>query len=471
MAAIKTMLNEDWQSPLAVGEGLWHLFVNQVACDMFFELGLDLERMGAHSVVLMARSVVWFRELADGLPQKDISLPEIAPEEFTCFLRYLYTGELKIEGISVDKVLSLAERYGARELIKQLVAIQLETMDAEMFCPFVRKNENHMTELIKHKCLEYVFNQPFKVFQSGTFSILPRSFLKEILEHEMLVIDEEVLCTAVLLWVSKECETAHMEVNGKNQRKVLGDMIYLIRFPLLSQDYFTENISEKGLLTEHEEVQLLKYFLKAKNAIQSLKFETKKRTAPKVPFKFSPHLENGPTVGGLHTTGSRPILATSETEKQGYVSRFTERGIGWGYRSNRKDAIAFTVSGDIILKYIDIYGTCKDNGTLDVTVALMDTKKQVSETDMKVPCQLTNASGLYEVGIENDTGSYGVHLKAGTEYHLILTINGGNTFYGKNGKAKVFADGIEFNFMTSQYSTNNTNTNIGQIAALKFTIV
>ena len=372
-------------------------------------------------------------------------------------------------------MIRLAERFGAIDFVRILIAGILRDMDTSTFCTFVRHNENHMTELIRFKCLEYVFTKPFQVFQSAAFTELPKTFLQEILGHEMLVIDEEVLCTAMLVWASKECEKAKLAVNGRNQRRVLDNLLYLIRFPLLSQDYFTENISEKGLLKESEELQVLKLFLHSKNKPKNVAFETKKRVAPATPFTFVPHIRaEALACGGcsnLHSIGSRPILATDETRQSGYVCRYTEKGRGWAYKFDRRDAIAFTVDKNIVLNYIDIYGNCSTNGTMEVSIVIRDDQKEISETDVTVDCTLNNVRGLYEVGIENSTGSYGILIRAGVKHHVILGITGGNTWYGKAGRAKCFSEGVQFEFFNSEYDSNKTSIGIGQMAGFKYSIV
>lgn len=77
---------EDWQSKTPYPQSIWHLCKNQIGCDVVFEVGPDLERVGAHSTVLMSRSCGFFAEFVAGVPEKEIQLPEFQPEEFSCFL-------------------------------------------------------------------------------------------------------------------------------------------------------------------------------------------------------------------------------------------------------------------------------------------------------------------------------------------------------------------------------------------------
>ncbi|XP_045172539.1 BTB/POZ domain-containing protein 2-like [Mercenaria mercenaria] len=464
-------LFEDWQSKTPYPHSIWRLFQEQIGCDVVFEVGPDLERIGAHSTILMSRSCVLLSEFAAGVPEREIQLSEFQPEEFSCFLEFLYTGALNITGISSVKVLALAEKYKVSELIKSLVATQLEGMLVDEFCPFVRKNEKHMTDLIKFKCLEYAFENAEAIFQSGTFQTLPLSFLKELLAHDRLVLNEEIICTAVLLWASKECEMRRLDVNGQNQRVVLEDAIFDIRFPLLSQDYFTENISEKGLLTDTEEVHILKYYLNPKK-VTDITFKTKERAAPSSPFRYSPTKEtpmDASMSGSFVNDPDIPIVHPLTGAKQGYIQRFPERGIGWGYRGNKKDAVVVEASQDVRIDFIYVYGNCKVDGNMEVLLEIQDERNNIiSSTEANIGCKVTKPT--YEIGVENENGSYGVRLNADEEYHMILTIKADNGYYGKGGKSKCSAEGVDFVFKNSRFSSNNTSVSIGQLAGFKFAI-
>ena len=387
-------------------------------------------------------------------------------DRVTFYLRYLYTSEEKFENVSNEKLMYLAEKYEVRELMKHSLETQLCIMRPEEFCPFVNKYQDHMSDVVKFKCLEYVFIQPYPVFQSGTFQQLPLFFLIELLGHERLVLQEDDICTAVLVWASKRCELNGKEVNGANQREALSKALYLVRFPLLSQGFFTENISDKGLLSEHEENQILKYFLNKKTVDL---FSTNKREAPSTPFEYVAARKLGLKCG-LHQSGSRAILSPELKSDLKYVHRFTERGVEWGYRPGSKDAIAFVVDKDIVLTHVYIYGSCKEKRDIDVQMVVRDNYDQeISCTELKVCCDAKNDTGLYEVGVENSTGSYGVHLLPQSKYHIVLSMEGvKTTYYGKGGLEECDHDGVHFEFRDSEFSSNKTNIKNGQIAGMKF---
>jgi hypothetical protein len=49
-------------------------------------------------------------------------------------------------------------------------------------------------------------------------------------------------------------EEQNMTDNDEQLRKVLGDLIYLIRFPIMERKYFTNEVSTKNVLTLEEKV-------------------------------------------------------------------------------------------------------------------------------------------------------------------------------------------------------------------------
>jgi hypothetical protein len=49
-------------------------------------------------------------------------------------------------------------------------------------------------------------------------------------------------------------------VNAENQRAELGNLLYLIRFPLMGKEYYTDIISEMDILSDKEKVELFKFY-------------------------------------------------------------------------------------------------------------------------------------------------------------------------------------------------------------------
>ena len=52
----------------------------------------------------------------------------------------------------------------------------------------------------------------------------------------------------------------HMTANDAQLRKILGDLIYLIRFLIMECNYFTNEVSTKNVLTAEEKVEIFQSF-------------------------------------------------------------------------------------------------------------------------------------------------------------------------------------------------------------------
>lgn len=74
--------------------------------------------------------------------------------------------------------------------------------------------------------------------------------------------DEQVFNFILRLhrWADAECVRQELDSNRDNRRKVLGDAIALIRFPLMTVEEFALGPAQSGTLTERETVDLFLYF-------------------------------------------------------------------------------------------------------------------------------------------------------------------------------------------------------------------
>lgn len=61
-------------------------------------------------------------------------------------------------------------------------------------------------------------------------------------------------------WSEAKCLSDGITVTGAHQRKVLGEALSLIRFPLMTIEEFAQGPAQSDILTDKEIVQLFLYF-------------------------------------------------------------------------------------------------------------------------------------------------------------------------------------------------------------------
>lgn len=54
---------------------------------------------------------------------------------------------------------------------------------------------------------------------------------------------------SVILWANAECQRKEIEPTADNQRKVLGDALFLVRIPAMSLEDFADGPAQSGILT------------------------------------------------------------------------------------------------------------------------------------------------------------------------------------------------------------------------------
>ena len=77
---------------------------------------------------------------------------------------------------------------------------------------------------------------------------------------EKLSTSEIEVFKAVVLWAEEQCKKNNITCEGENKRNILGDLFYKLRIPTMTLRQYSNTVVASDLLTEQEQLQLLKYF-------------------------------------------------------------------------------------------------------------------------------------------------------------------------------------------------------------------
>jgi BTB/POZ domain-containing protein 1/2 len=140
----------------------------------------------------------------------------------------------------------------------------------------------------------------------------------------------------VIRWAEVQCKQRGIEINDANLRDVLGNLLFQIRFPLMTLEEFAAIAQFSNILSDSEKVDLFVYF------ISPIK--------PAIPFVNEKRCE----VFG----------------KEISINRFQRIESRWGY-TGTTDKIKFTVDANIYLTAIGLYGSMQGENSYEVQIKVI----------------------------------------------------------------------------------------------------
>lgn len=315
----------------------------------------------------------------------------------------------------------------------------LETkLDPQNICAILE--QSHLFEELRDKCLEELFNNAEEIIHGRNEDIanLCSECLKTILKSEKLVVKEEDIFEACLLWSAEKCKRRGSPISDSNLREQLGDALFLIRFPIMDAKYFTARVSTRDILTPEEKVVVFQKF----------------SSSPRNDFTLR---NEGTQFIALHRV-SREVHRTARFEQiVGGIFDFWQN-------DNLVDAISFSVSKKINLIGVSVFAPFKD-GLLRGRVRLYDSTNWLLAKRENLEIVNTKNNQVKDV-----TFKYPVKLKPDTWYTVTQEMLGANSFFGKNGQRSVTDKGVTFTFRRSPMEGNKTDVASGHIYAFLYTM-
>ena len=422
-----------------MGERIKHLYNNTLMSDIHFLVvdkgGRSKIAVPCHKFVLGVSSPVFFAMFYGQLPEtaESIDLPECNSEGFLKFLRYIYCGEIKLNGSCVMQVLYLAKKYIIPSLTDRCRRFLEEHITPENvldLLPQVNKvDEAHVTGV----CWKTVDLHTEEVLSYASASLLEDGpLLASMLSRDSLTISEVKIFQAINFWAEEICGKQGLECNGKNKRKVMGDAILkLIRFPVMSQKEFAKHVPHTAILTESEIVQLFMYF----------------------------------SLGGkAGEFSSIPRDINSRSFQR--CKRFSATGCFWYYNRGAADIITFSVDVPVFIIGVRLFGSPKQEERYFVNLKICG--KTVADDQFHTEEQAIDGYYGFDVIFENR-----FQLQPDVPCVLVAFIHGTKSCYGISGKEEVACGKVTFRFSGSKEAPlgNGSSVSQGQFAEVLFSCI
>ncbi|XP_046368501.2 BTB/POZ domain-containing protein 6-like [Haliotis rufescens] len=252
---------DNWQSGKSFPETNLHMLDSLLLADVTFLVGDQRETIQAHKFILVSRSVVFHAMFCGSIPETgQVVIPDIQTDNFKTFLRYLYTGEVALTPDTVLSLMYAARKYNVPGLETQCEEYCLQSLSPSNACVFLQQAVLFDKEDLKDRALLVIKSSAEVTIASEGFCELSKECLKLILKADDMRVDEICIFRSVMSWAEAECRRQGREVTPDEKREVLGQCLFLIRFPFISMMEFSTTVCYEGILSDAHALMLLRKY-------------------------------------------------------------------------------------------------------------------------------------------------------------------------------------------------------------------
>ncbi|XP_071093800.1 BTB/POZ domain-containing protein 2-like isoform X1 [Haliotis cracherodii] len=417
----------DWQENKTLSECTLHMLDHQVACDVHFRVGQTRENIGAHKFLLISRSSVFFAMFQGPLAEtKEIDIPDIDPEVFWEFLRFLYAEEVNHSVRTVIGVIYAAKKYAVKRLVMSCVKFVESYLTIENACEVLE--QGYILDELAQAILNFINQNASSVLATEGFRNIYQPCLNQVLGSDQLEVEEVKVLESILIWADAQCQMRRIEPTGPNKRQVLGDSLDCVRFPLLDPRYFVDSVAPQGLFTKEECFTMVQCYAIPERWTQCFKFRT----------------------------------STRNIKEYRVCSRFTE--VDGPRDSYGTDAVKLICLKEIYLHGYSIYGPFDGNNSeYCINTVLYDKNDDIIHAQVtKVVNNAKYLKVMFNAKLKLDGNVW---------YTLLVKIRGPPTFKGHNSISFVKNSDVTMTFAYCKKGTRDTSGKEGQIPQLFYTLV
>ncbi|XP_063396004.1 BTB/POZ domain-containing protein 6-like [Mytilus trossulus] len=425
-----------WRTRSTVTSCNSFMLQNKVACDITFTLGSESQEVVAHKYVLISRSPVFYAMFCGPVAESSdvISVPDIEPDIFQSLLSYLYCDDDSVvDSDSVMALLYAAKKYSIYSLEDVCKQFLKDNINFDNACLILEQSHAFDEKDLYEECLKFIWKNGEEILEMSCVKDLCEKCMQDIIASDALNADEKLVYECVVSWSEIQCIKKKMEVNDQNQREVLSNILYQVRFPLMPLSYFADHVSEKQILSPEEKLNLYKYLCQSRSGAVTpfiSRYRSKKTS--------------------LHCKRFKGMVDSSDWVQKG-----------------KKDAVSFSCSVPILMHGVCMYRSGLTGAPYDIRLELYD------ESDNQLTC-VHRTEDTIESTVEGRflfpvLFDQPLKILSCSYYTIVVKMIGPKSFYGERGRKKVVCGNVTFEFISApNRSTNSTNVFTGQIPVILF---
>ncbi|XP_055338225.1 BTB/POZ domain-containing protein 6-like isoform X3 [Paramacrobiotus metropolitanus] len=191
-----------------------------------------------------------------------IDVAGIHPEGFDNMLHYVYTDNVKnLTHGNVFHTLGCADKYNLPLLAANCAEFILKDLIIDNCLVILESAVRYAIAVpnILQACLFLIDASAKTIWESDQFCAIGEEALRLILQRDSLSASENTIYSFVDKWATSMCMEKNKDASSANRREILGETLFLIRFPLMTDKQLLDGPLKNGLLLEPEGWEIYKY--------------------------------------------------------------------------------------------------------------------------------------------------------------------------------------------------------------------
>jgi len=247
----------------------------------------------------------------------------------------------------------------------------------------------------------------------------------QILKSNKLEVEEVRLWQSMIPWVLKQCQEQKVEDTTENKRKILENIIPLIRFPVMQMSDLVQSVSPTGLLPQATLLKLFTFLAKKGTDVEDvdeekLGFICKPRRGTLKPWGLSSTLKSGNVVLSEKNT------VASNTTVANYAFLVGDVGFTKGKHAWRTSVRSLNTSNQWLLVGIGQRKTFTDNSSYNDNTVY----------------GITSCNNVYRAGVATSVGGGTISLRSGDIIDCLYDIDGQKLQFATNTGQTCMIDNI-----------------------------
>lgn len=231
----------------------------------------------AHSFILATNSPVLFEKMMKNTRREKmvIEIADCEPEIFRLFLHHLYNDELELSTDCLLDLTRLAIKYSVSSLIGKCIDFAKNVLNSYNVFTILQCAETLKDTNLQQSCWDLVDLHTVKVIKSEDFLKISQDLMLKLLQRDSLRVREVELFNAFCRWITFPNGKQNKNSRQNYEQELNLKLVDQIRFPLMSQREFAENVPQKGFLIKEDIINMFSYFCSTSNV--DVRFSRKPR--------------------------------------------------------------------------------------------------------------------------------------------------------------------------------------------------